>query len=312
MTLRIALTMLVAALLVSSGCRTYGTEQDFDMTAPWRGYQRIVVHTRDGRVTLSTADVADIRIRGTKHASGLTLAEAEEKLKRIDIVAEPEPKDPSVFTIRLKSPMFLGSQDGGASFDIQVPTACAADIETDNGGITVSGLKDSAILKTSKGEISIDHVAGDVRAHSRSASITAEKVSGDLTAETANGEIRVKAIKGNCELKTSNGALHMADVYGNIKATLANGNIRADVTPPEGGSVVLHTRNGSIHVTLPTDLRADLDLRTDNGVVQTMLEDVPLRVQRWSQNCVQASMNGVGGARIVATTSHGLITLETR
>lgn len=309
---RVVLPMFAATLFVLTGCRMYGTKQDFDLTVPWKDYQRIVVRSRNGSVALSKADLAEIRIRGTKHASGFTLSEAQEKLERVVIVAEPDPADRSVLVVKLRYPVLLSNEGVGASFEIQVPAPCAADIQTENGRVAVSGLKDAIVLKTSNGEVTIDSVAGQVRARTSNARIVAENVTGDLTVVTSNGEISAKAIRGNCELTTSNGSVHAEEVYGSVEATLSNGSIGLDVTPPKDGSVVLRTRNGSIHVTLPADLKADLDLRTNNGVVQTMLEDVPLRVQLWSQNRVKARMNGGGGVRVVATTSSGLITLESR
>jgi hypothetical protein len=309
---RIALLMLAAALFVSMGCRMYGAEQDFELTAPWKDYQRIVVRSHNGSVVLKQAGVPDLRIRGTKHARGLTVAEAEQKLERVAIVAQPDPADPAVFTIRLKSLVWPGSRELGASFEIEVPALCAADIQTDNGRIAVSGLEGGAALKTSNGEVTIDRVTGAVRARSGGGRITAENVTGDLTAVTGHGKIRVKAVRGDCELETSNGGVHAEDVCGSLKATLANGDIRVDATPPEDASFVLRTRNGSIHVTLPAGLSADLDLKTGNGVVQTALGKVPMRVQLWSQNRVKAGISGGGGPRIVATTSQGLITVDTR
>lgn len=133
-----------------------------------------------------------------------------------------------------------------------------------------------------------------------------------MFATTSNGEIRAKAIRGDCDLTTSNGAIHMEDVSGSVKANLSNGDIRLIGAPPEDGHVVLRTRNGSIHLTLPSDLKAKLDLRTGNGMVQTALEDMPLRTHLWSQNRVQVGINGGGGAEVLATTSSGLITLECR
>ncbi|UCG33205.1 MAG: DUF4097 family beta strand repeat protein [Phycisphaerales bacterium] len=308
----ITTAMFAATPLVLTGCRTYGTEQAFELTAPWKDYERLVVRSPRGSVTLRKTDVPDIRISGTKHASGLTLEEAQENLKHVRIVAQPDAGKASVFVVEVRHPWWLSGGSVGGSFEIQVPISCAADIQTDDGSVAVSGLITETVLKTSNGEITIDDVAGDVRAHSSRGRIVAENVTGDLLAVTSNGEIRAKTIRGDCDLTTSNGAVHMEDVCGSVKASLSNGDIRLDGTPPEGGHAVLRTRNGSIYLTLPADLKAELDLQTGNGVVQTTLEDMPLRVRRWSQNRVQAGINGGGGTSVIATTTRGVITLECR
>lgn len=51
---RIAFPVLTATLFVLSGCRTYCADEHFDLTAPWQGYQRIVVRSPKGSVTLRT------------------------------------------------------------------------------------------------------------------------------------------------------------------------------------------------------------------------------------------------------------------
>ncbi len=345
---RVALAVFAAMLFTLSGCRTYGVREDLHLTAPWNDYQRVVVRTCNGSVALSTGDVPEIRISGTKHARAPTVAEAEKKLERLTVIAGPDSRDASVFVVELECAGLLRNQSVGASFEIQVPAPCAADVRTGNGSIVVNHLKDEALLETSNGQVTVDNVSGKVDALSRNGRITAknvtgdltaittnaqvklddvtgvvnarssnggiavENVTGDLTAATSSGAIDVKSVRGNCKLKTSNGTIQVQDAQGSVEATTSNGNIRVDAAPPKDGSVLLQTTNGSIYAALPPDLKADLELRTGNGVVQTMLADVPLRVQLWSQNRVKAKMNGGGEGRISARTSNGSITLNCR
>lgn len=348
MSRRVALAVFAVVLFTLSGCRTYSVREDFHLTAAWNDYQRVVVRTRDGSVALGTGDVPEIRISGTKHAQAATVAEAEKRLERLTVVAGPDDRDTSVFVVELECAGLLSKQSIGASFEIQVPTPCAADLRTSNGSIVASHLRDEALLETSNGQVSVDHVIGKVDARSSNGRITVEDVTGDLTAVTTNarmkldgvsgtvnarssngevaaenvtgdltavttsGAINARAVRGNCTLRTSNGMIRVDDAHGSVEATTSNGNIRVDATPPKGGDVLLRTTNGSIHATLPADLKADLELSTSNGVVQTMLADVPLKVQLWSQNRVRAQMNGGGEGRVSARTSNGLVMLKCR
>lgn len=327
---RSVLSMFALTLVALIGCRTYSAKQDFDLTIPWNDYRRIVVHSRNGSVALTTADVIEIRISGTKHAAAATLAEAEQKVRRVKIVAEPDARDASVLVVKPSYPELLRSQSVGASLKIRVPAPCSAEIQTGNGPITVSGLKDQAILNTSNGAIAVERVDGEVQARTSNAPVTvdavtgtvtartsngrivADSVKGDLTAVTTNGAIVAKAVRGDCNLETSNGRVHAEDIHGSVEATTSNGDVRVDAIPPDDGNLALRSTNGSIHAKVPAGLKADFDLRTSNGVVGVALEDVPLKVQLWSQNRVKAKMNGGGGARIVAVTSNGLVSLESR
>jgi DUF4097 and DUF4098 domain-containing protein YvlB len=306
------LASLLLLLWVQSGCRMYSAREDFELHAPWGDYQRFVVRTRNGSVELTRAEVDDIRIRGTKHATARTVEQAKEKLKGVRVIAAADPSDPSVFTVHLESAALLGNGSIGGSFDIQVPVACAADIQTRNGRIAVRELEGETILETSNAAVAVEDVAGSVQARTSNGRITARDVTGGLTADTGNGVIVAERIGGDCRLGTSNGGIRADGVLGSLRARTSNGHIRADAAPPPGGTVELRTSNGSIDLTLPVDLEAELDLSTSNGVVRMSLEDVPLRVQLLSQNRVKAKMYEGGGPKIAATTSNGVITIKSR
>ena len=67
------------------------------------------------------------------------------------------------------------------------------------------------------------------------------------------------------------------------------------------------TTNGSITLTLPSDLRAGLTARTTNGSVQT---DFPITVQgTFRKNRLEGEING-GGASIELRTTNGSIRIR--
>ena len=322
--------IFVATFTVAAGCRTYGTDRSFELTVPWEDYECVVVRSPKGSVELRSINGSQIHISGTKHADGYTLSQADKRVEHVGIVAEADTSDRSVFVVEVTRPWWLPGRWVGGDFEIRVPAPCAADIRTHNGTITVSGLRDKVVLKTCNGEVAVDGVRGDVRAWTRNGKIVAQDVTGNLVAETTNGGIvaenvtgdftaqtpsgwiQAKTIRGRWKLRTSIGTIGGEDLHGSVEATGSIGDIHVDVIPSEGDSVTLRTGKGSIDVTLPAGVKADLDLKTGNGVVQPMLDDVPLKVQLWSQNHVKAKMNGGGDAAIVATTSRGLITLKGR
>ncbi len=312
MSRRTLLAALLLLPLVQSGCRMYGAREDFELHVPWGDYQRFVVRTNNGSVELNRAEVDGIVIRGTKHATARTVEKAEEKLKGVRVFAAADPGDPSVFKVHLESAALLGNGGVAGSFDIQVPVACAADIQTRNGRVAVRGLEDEAVLETSNASVVVDDVAGSVQARTSNGRITARDVTGHLTADTSNGGIEAERIGGDCRLETSNGHIRANGVLGSLRVRTSNGGIGVDVSPPEGGTVDLRTSNGSIDLSLPVDIEAELDLSTSNGVVRMNMEDVPLRVRLWSQNRVKAKMYKGGGPKIAATTSNGVITVRSR
>ncbi len=171
--LSLSLCLLAAA---TAGCN--GTlvrvSESFVLDLPWDDYQRVVVRTRNGHVELLAGDTEALCVSGTKKAGGLTWDEAAENLAQLKIVAEPDETDPTTFVIELEAPASLRHKSPGASFDIRVPRACAADVETDNGHIRVRGARDSVHLRTGNGRITVEQVDGRVEAFTSNGLIHAE------------------------------------------------------------------------------------------------------------------------------------------
>ncbi|MBU0641051.1 MAG: DUF4097 domain-containing protein [Planctomycetes bacterium] len=309
---RIILPLLVLMAGGMFGCRSLvQASEDFALSAPWQDYQRIVVRTRNGGVGVRTADVGEVKITGTKTAGGVTLAEAEENLALLTITAQADVTDATVFMVELEYPDTLANLLVGASFDILLPAACAADIRTGNGAITVHGLKDELLLHTSNGRVVTEDVVGTVDARTSNGAISIEKVVGNVTLTTSNGKIRASGIDGTCRLETSNGAVQAEGVHGSLDVHTSNGRIGVNVTPPADGSVVLRSSNGSINVQLPADFAADVDIATSNGRVNLNSGGAAVSAEEKRKHSLRAKLNG-GGGTVKAVTSNGSVTIECR
>lgn len=266
---------------------------------PWHDYQRVVVRTVDGQVDLACGTGEQLQIRGVKRAGGRTWAEASENLNRLTVVARPDETDATTFRIELEFPDELRSKAVGADFDIRVPKSCAAEVATENGAISVSGLKDTVQLSSANGRIAVDDVAGAVEV------------------DTSNGRITVQSVKGDCRLRSSNGSITAHGVEGSVRAETSNGEISVKATPTAQGEITLRTSNGAIQLVVPKDLPADLHFGTSNGCVRVPAGLLASRDSSLGKRAgsppekLDVQMNG-GGCRIEATTSNGSITLETR
>ena len=295
---RMKIAVLVAVVGGIMGCQVAGgmakAEREFSLSAAWQDYEHIVVKSRNGAIELTSADVPEILIDGKMYVRGITQAEADANLEKLQIVAEADSANPKAFRIELKVPEKLRRNSPGAKFIIKIPSPCTAEINTSNGSVKVVGLKGPVVLDTSNG------------------GIRAEKIDGDLKADTSNGGVVVKDVSGKCVINTSNGAIEVEGVCGDIHADTSNGNIRVDASPPRTATVILDTSNGSIDATLPAHMSADLKLATSNGRVRVDFSDIPTKLSRQSKTHLTGSMNGGEGGRIVADTSNGSITLKFR
>jgi DUF4097 and DUF4098 domain-containing protein YvlB len=166
------------------------------------------------------------------------------------------------------------------------------------GGITVRGYdgKDAIVQSTSRsgnrrrertppdGMHRIDAMSGDLDITEDNNAITVNggiTRSSDVTiqvpsqtsvrVQTLNGgAILIENISGEIEAENMNGAVTVTNASGSVIANSMNGKINVAlnrVTP--GKSMSFSTMNGTIDVTLPADVKANLKLKTDNGEIYT-------------------------------------------
>ncbi len=97
-----------------------------------------------------------------------------------------------------------------------------------------------------------------------------------VLAGTVNGEVQVEGVTEEVDASSVNGRVEAASSGGPVRASSVNGSVDARMgTIGAGSRLTLESVNGSVSVTLPADLRAEVDLTTTNGSVQS---DFPIAV----------------------------------
>ena len=129
----------------------------------------------------------------------------------------------------------------------------------------------------------------------------------DLDLETVNGTVRVEGVNGSLNSRTVNGKIAASRTSGSFKGSTTNGSIKVELEEVDPSSQVsLNTVNGSITLSLPSEVRADVRANTVNGSIST---DFSVEVVgRFSRRKLQGSING-GGADIDLETVNGSIKL---
>ncbi len=285
------LSLVLAGLCGCGGLTT--VVRDFNLTADWGDYDRLVVVSRNGSVQVAPGEVNQLELAGTLRVRGETHERAQEYLDELKIVAVADPSMPRTFRVEFVVPHDLREKSPGADLQIKVPVACAVDIDTNNGAIEVQDLP-SARLDTSNG------------------SITAVRITGAVEADTSNGRIVVREVGGPCLLDTSNGAVEVRGCAGAVTADTSNGSIRVEAAPPPDAKVHLATRNGSIDCTIAPRLAGRVDLRTSNGSLRTEFGPAAVKHLRQEKTHLEAELNGGGAGELIAATTNGSITLVLR
>ena len=125
---------------------------------------------------------------------------------------------------------------------------------------------------------------------------------------SVNGELEVSGATGQVIARTTNGAVRVTSSGGPVEARTTNGSIEASMgTAALADDLSFTTVNGSITLTLPTGINAQLDMRTVNGRLSS---DFPITLSgAISPRQISATL-GSGGRRLELRTVNGSVTIR--
>ncbi|PWT82705.1 MAG: hypothetical protein C5B57_08260 [Blastocatellia bacterium] len=110
------------------------------------------------------------------------------------------------------------------------------------------------------------------------------------------GEVVVDGVEGEVEASNVNGSITLTNIAGSVMAHSVNGSVKAAltrVTPDK--AMAFASMNGNIDVTLPSSLKANLKLRSDQGDVFT---DFDVQLRSASPTAAEDQRKGGGRFRI--------------
>jgi Putative adhesin len=129
--------------------------------------------------------------------------------------------------------------------------------------------------------------------------VLAETVNGDVEVTGATRDVDASSVNGHVDATSDGGPVDANSVNGSVEATMGR---VADATRLKYSSV-----NGSVHVTLPADLKADVEVSTVNGSVRS---DFPISVSGSLQPRSFRGTIGGGGVPLQIETVNGSIELR--
>lgn len=135
-----------------------------------------------------------------------------------------------------------------------------------------------------------------------SGNITVRDVTGRLRLNTASGDVRVQRVNGVVNANTASGTMRVTDVVGAVRANSASGDVTVEMTRLEGtDNLVFSTASGDLHVRMPSNLDADVELSTSSGSIRT---DFPLEVRRDGYGPSRSARGRLGnGSRLLRISS---------
>lgn len=238
--------LLLLVVLLAVPCLA----DNWNKTYTVSGKPEVRIHVNDGRIAVHTASAnqvqAAVNTAGWRIPDQVKITERQDG-NRIDI------------EVHVPSAHFSIGMSRSVEMKLGVPTEATLDLRTDDGRITVDGVKGDEHLSTGDGRIETTGLDGTLRAESGDGHLRLQGRFDQLDARTGDGRIDIEA---------ASGSRAVADW-------------------------VVTTRDGSIDVRLPRDFAADLYAHTGDGHVDS---DFPLTVEagRVREGSLRGRLNGGG------------------
>lgn len=232
---------VLAVSFVVAGCDINVGEHGFSMDVAsgkaqneWtRSYTvasggRLEVVNINGAINASPGDGPQVLIRAERIAKARTDEDAQEILKKIEIV---ETASADKVRVETKVPKRSWGRSGHeVRYWVKVPKGVAVNFETTNGGVRLENLEGEIVASTTNGGVRGKGLRGTVKA------------------DTTNGgvEIEMAAVTGDIDLETTNGGIRLRlphDAKASIEARCVNGGIGVD----EGGWTLSETEKSRRH-----------------------------------------------------------------
>lgn len=250
---------------------------------------RILVETFNGRISvIPGGDDTTIEARVVKRGSGLSQADAEQDLRRVELSVVQEGSRVTIAVRRNDDALSLGNS--GADVELSVPSDSSLELRTSNGRIESANVTGSIIARSSNGGVTIRDAT-------------------DVDAETSNGPLTVAESSGRLDLRTSNGELDIvAAENAVVRAETSNGSLGFSGTL-DPGEHLFRTSNASLALMLPADSEFTIDGRTSNASVSS---NFPTLTVGDDSLLGSSTEDGQPGVRIRAETSNGNLTVASQ
>ncbi len=288
-----AVTPLIVAFIgiATLRCDVHGVEETVtdefrfdvsDRTPP------LDVRLDNGSVTIEAAP-GDLEVSFTTRARAASREAALAMLEQRDITARDD--DDAILLRGRTAASSVGFHARlNTNVHVRLPYEAQLDILTKDGRIELDGVSGRIVAETEDGRIRLRGVRGTVKLYTGDGSIAGEELEGDFDVVSDDGSIRLSGEFNRLRAITTDGRLR----------------IRSDRAASLTDDWHLRTSDGSIVLSLPRGLSADLEASATDGRVENELEGFEGRVE---QHFLEGRL-GDGGKLILIETLDGRITLR--
>jgi len=197
-----------------------------------------------------------------------------------------------------------------SDLEIHLPAGSRIEINSFSASVSVTDVTGTVSAETMSGSISVSGAAREVSAHTVQGAIDVTGPIPSVEAEGVNGPITVKGATGTVSASTVDGRLSLtgtsfarAEIQGVSAPILFEGSLAKDA------DLSVQTVSGSVSLTLPASLSAEVSISTFSGAVQNDFGDTTPSRSRHGRRSDEFTI-GAGDARISIETLSGTIALR--
>jgi hypothetical protein len=279
---------VAAAILLSSPADA--APRTWEKTFTVSGRPTLRVHTRDAAVRLRRGAEGAIaaRVVHDAHRWGFTLP------PRDPIVTLEQAGNEVTVSVREPATMVVfGGISERFDVDVTIPGECDVVVQSSDGPVTVEpGVKGRIDLESQDGRLTVKGASGDVQLTTQDGTIEASELEGVVRAESEDGRVHLEGRFDRLEVRAQDG--------------------RVEVVARPGSRLEeswrLETQDSPLHLAIPRDLKADVDVRTEDGRIHFELP-VTIPGSR-DPHSLRGRLNG-GGPLLRLRSQDGSVTLTT-
>jgi DUF4097 and DUF4098 domain-containing protein YvlB len=276
-----------------------GLVQQTDTIVQAEGAARLELEVFQGQVVVQTWDRDAVRIQADHggslgvdvHRSGGT------------IVVEPDVERGYGFAhtmdFEITVPVGLDLSLEGVALEVDIRgSEGEIEVTTAHGAITVQGGRGSIVLESVNGPILLEGARGDMEVVGVAGGVTILDCSGDIYAESVGGNLSFENVTSS-----------------DVEAGTVGGTLRYDGTIEDGGSYSFGSHAGSIWLTLPSTMNAEVETLTLAGDIEIDFPGAPSEPEseKGLPGLRKKEMHfevGNGSARIEVETFAGTIRIQ--
>ncbi len=198
-----------------------------------------------------------------------------------------------------------------SDLEIHVPAGSRVEINSFSANISVSDVTGAVSAETVNGSITVNGPAREVSAHTVQGAIEISGPIPSVQVEGVNGEVVVKGARGSVEANTVNGRLSVSgSSFDRVELEAVSGPIFFDGGLTGDADLSAQSVSGSVELSLPASVSAEVSLSTFSGDVQSDFGRVASPRDRRGRHGGSEFTLGGGDARISVETLSGAITLR--